>query len=700
MSRLGLQQAPPGPARIRPATKGIPKRDSMVWKSVNILSEHATSPSLQCNNCDFKFCGGATRIKDHITGMGEIRACDCESDAFLDLKQRLVDEKGMGDGAKKQKVAEAQVEAAANTPTPGVKSERKLPLGQIGIRASMASGIAEDVDNSVADFFYGCNVAPATVEHPLFKAMLASMRTAPASYKTPTRQRLSGDLLDSTTQRLKAAEAPVREVVLKDCGTVVSDGWDDVAKNHLINFLVGTSKGFFFDGTIMLEAADSENAERVAELIIDEIKRVGKYTIIQVVTDTCSVMKAAWKIIENEFAWITCTCCGPHVLSLELSDMGKVPEVAAVIKKVGRVLNRFWGRKRWSRMKLREVAEKNHKKKIGLYRAKLTRFAGKVREMARMLRLKADLQEVAISAEYGAHKWNLTVKEKEALAADEEAEEETDDGEDAIKKILFDEPGFWKPLVEALKVMTPIVKLLRLMDGEKPAMGKVYDRMCIIGAKMEERDFSWKAKAIKIHSDRWEYIHSPMHAAGYALDPEHMAMVDLDEATQTGLMLIIERVCLRDLKAAAVTEADADALTMANDAVQTRVASTMVELATFQQREGVFTKPYVVANAKCMAPATWWDTYGKHLPLLSSVARRVLAQPVCASAAERNWSIYGAIKTSARGTMGHAVADKRVYCHEALHMQSKFQVAAYKQAVEKWDSDSDSDSSDEEDLMV
>ena len=50
--------------------------------------------------------------------------------------------------------------------------------------------------------------------------------------------------------------------------------------------------------------------------------------------------------------------------------------------------------------------------------------------------------------------------------------------------------------------------------------------------------------------------------------------------------------------------------------------------------------------------------------------------------------------------MGHAVADKLVYCHEALHMQSKLQMAGYTQAVEKWDSDSDSDETKEEDLQV
>jgi hypothetical protein len=63
--------------------------------------------------------------------------------------------------------------------------------------------------------------------------------------------------------------------------------------------------------------------------------------------------------------------------------------------------------------------------------------------------------QVAISAEYKAQKWTLTQKEKEDAnaAAAEEDEEDDADGEDPIKKILFDEVGFWKPLVEALKVI-------------------------------------------------------------------------------------------------------------------------------------------------------------------------------------------------------------------------------------------------------
>ena len=79
----------------------------------------------------------------------------------------------------------------------------------------------------------------------------------------------------------------------------------------------------------------------------------------------------------------------------------------------------------------------------------------------------------------------------------------------------------------------------------------------------------------------------------------------------------------------------------------------------------------------------------------------LLAQPVAASPAERNWSVYGRIKTDVRNRMGHAVADKLVYCHEALHLKDKLQKAGFKAKVEKWDSDSDSDESDdEEDLKM
>ena len=373
------------------------------------------------------------------------------------MKEKVLSEKAKKDEKKTSKRAAADVNMVADEETPVmVKSEHSTASkggGQVSIMNSLKSAAAADVDAAIAECFYGLNIKPNVVDAPLFKKMVQKIKTAPASYKAPDRHRLLGDLLDTTTNKLKAEEAPVREAVMRDGGTVCSDGWDDVERNHLINFLVGNSKGMFFDGTIMLNSEDHEDATRVAKLIIDEIYRIGCLTIVQVVTDTCSVMKAAWKLIEKEFPWITCTCCGPHVISLELHDLAKIKEVAEVIAKTGKVLNRFWGRTRWARTKLREVVLKNHKKKLGLYRAKKTRFAGKVREMARVLRLKRDLQEVVISEAYAKQKWKKASK-KDDEEEEEEEEGEQLDGEGGVKKIVLDEDGFWKPLVAALKAST------------------------------------------------------------------------------------------------------------------------------------------------------------------------------------------------------------------------------------------------------
>ena len=45
----------------------------------------------------------------------------------------------------------------------------------------------------------------------------------------------------------------------------------------------------------------------------------------------------------------------------------------------------------------------------------------------------------------------------------------------------------------------------------------------------------------------------------------------------------------------------------------------------------------------------------------------------------------------------HATADKLVFCHEMMHVQERMQGAGWSADVERWESDSDSDHSCDED---
>ena len=82
--------------------------------------------------------------------------------------------------------------------------------------------------------------------------------------------------------------------------------------------------------------------------------------------------------------------------------------------------------------------------------------------------------------------------------------------------------------------------------------------------------------------------------------------------------------------------------------------------------------------------------------LLETTAVVCLAQPLAASAAERNWSIYGQIRTANRSRLKHSTADKLVYAKEALHLEQKMQDAGWEPDLERHESDTDSEGSDEE----
>ena len=57
-----------GSLRKRPAAQSAPKRSGDIWESVEILIENDTAPRVKCLYCNHTFCGGATRIREHLCG--------------------------------------------------------------------------------------------------------------------------------------------------------------------------------------------------------------------------------------------------------------------------------------------------------------------------------------------------------------------------------------------------------------------------------------------------------------------------------------------------------------------------------------------------------------------------------------------------------------------------------------------------------
>ena len=264
------------------------------------------------------------------------------------------------------------------------------------------------------------------------------------------------------------------------------------------------------------------------------------------------------------------------------------------------------------------------------------------RQLGRALRLKSDLQQVVVTTQWETYAVNNARRRSRAECDEEELLED-------VAGIILDK-AFWTSLIHVLKVASPITALLFATDNQaKELMGKIYYRMFDIGQRLNDMatEIPWASVAAMHHAQRWEYLHSSMHAAGYALDPEYLYTGDggaLDRATMEGLIETVERLSLRHVIQQALDPvAAARQLTPGSRQVQAHASVCMQQFASFRAKEKILTKGMVIQGAKDLPPSQWWSTYCCHIPELQSVACSVPKQPVSACAAQQ--SATGLYKT-------------------------------------------------------
>ena len=84
-------------------------------------------------------------------------------------------------------------------------------------------------------------------------------------------------------------------------------------------------------------------------------------------------------------------------------------------------------------------------------------------------------------------------------------------------------------------------------------------------------------------------------------------------------------------------------------------------------------------------PMLWWSNYGSSLPMLLTVALKLLGQPCLSSCAERNWSTYGFIHCMRRNRITPKHAEDLVFVHSNLRLLSRRRPEYTTGESKKWD---------------
>ncbi|XP_028803310.1 uncharacterized protein LOC114758444 [Neltuma alba] len=231
------------------------------------------------------------------------------------------------------------------------------------------------------------------------------------------------------------------------------------------------------------------------------IEKIGEDNVVQVVTDGASNLVAAGKMLEEKRTKLFRYPCAAHCLALVLEDIGQLPIFYNTITNVKKITT-FTYRHAWVLNLYRKYSKGRE-----LARLAVTRFATTYLTLSCILQ-----QKNAFRTMFASDDWVSS-----SFASKSEGKQVAD--------MIFGDSRFWSSIKYCLKCVSPLVKVLRLVDGDsKPAMPYIYEAMDRakeeIADNFEKKESRYK-KIWKIIDTRWNLqLHRPLHVAIYFLNPE------------------------------------------------------------------------------------------------------------------------------------------------------------------------------------
>jgi hypothetical protein len=195
--------------------------------------------------------------------------------------------------------------------------------------------------------------------------------------------------------------------------------------------------------------------------------------------------------------------CATHCIDLMLEDMGKLPRIKEIIDSALSVTKYIYNHT-YDLSLMRQFTRNRE-----LVRPAITGFATSFISLQSLLKSMLDLQRMFLSNEWVACVYSTK-----------------QDGQ-AIAQLVGHDLIFWSGVGEVCTISEPLVKVLRLVDGEKPTMGYLYEAMdrakeaiYLYYENKGEEGLTKRAPIWGVIDERWNNtLHRPIHVAGLYLNP-------------------------------------------------------------------------------------------------------------------------------------------------------------------------------------
>ncbi|CAD6225334.1 unnamed protein product [Miscanthus lutarioriparius] len=385
-----------------------------------------------------------------------------------------------------------------------------------------------------------------------FKQMCEAIGQFGPGLVPPTQNALRGKLLEEGYERTKSLLQEREAKKMKNGCSIMTDAWSDRKRRSIMNLCTNCA-----DGTSFISSKEMSHVSHTSEVIFDlvdkAIEEIGPDNVVQVVTDNASNNMGAKRLLEEKRPHIFWTSCAAHTINLMLQGIGNMTRFKKVVDQAKAFTIFVYGHTRTLEC-LRYFTEGKE-----VVRPGVTRFASNFLTLSSMQEKKDQLRKMVVHSRWDSLKDVKSKKGKEATAT-----------------ILS--PSFWKDVKLTLIVFEPLVKVLRLVDGDvRPSMGFLYGELLKAKRQIKEAfgnvEARFKDVIAVIDKKMNGRLDSPLHLTAYLLNPHYSysdpSIFDQPKISE-GFIACVEKFYYHD------------------EDMQHQAAN--IELKKFQNREGPFSK--------------------------------------------------------------------------------------------------------------
>ena len=621
-----------------------------------------TGHDYNCNYCDFLGKGwqGPARARAHLSGEKGHGVAACPN-VPKDVKEKLLKEaeeklkqKEHQQNKKRIFLSQQNPDAAAE---PSPKKQATLDNLQGILKTELDVFFAEFMYHAGIPFHISEDVMLRRYIDKLIKCVKAGL---PGSQLyPPNRHKLADGLLDTVYDNISKDIGPV---FAADHHTgLATDGYSNIRRQSVINYNLIERRGSVFVKADY-PGKQVKNADHIAQGIHHALEVVRQLQLpcptSTVVADNAAVMQAALNVLDQSEKFevdhfLTKIGCTIHGYNLLFKDLCALPTVKDVITKCRTVLSFF--RNRFRASGILKDEQKKHKEKDAqqdMTEPPLpgdTRFATNYPCLKFMVENKGPLQSSVVSPDWSNTKWSYATSDSTKA--------------EVIAEIVLS-TTFWKLLLSCRTLLQPLARMIRKADTEGSTYNSlVYYDMLLFQQHVAEHQGLPKPEHKQAQSlvlERWKFLHHPVHSASYVLNPALMTREEdplKDSEIRNDVAQVFESFGGKE-----------------------HAQTAKLQLQQFLTRCGEFADERLwTKESLALGGLNWFQAFCYENSVLEDIALRVHSTPTVASAAERNWSVFGFVHSKSRNRpYGHKV-EKLVYIYQNMRLLRKIRDPAFRE---------------------